>query len=61
MSDIYKGHESLADMVSTHIENWREALTKMKINSFDDDKGYWEHELKALKDIENAVNYDLSK
>lgn len=58
----FKGHPSLADMVSTHIHSWRDALKIAQSNSSPadpvegtDDRAYWEHELKALEDIENAV------
>lgn len=64
----YKGHKNLADMVVTHIENWRDALkiAREHANPPDtvegtDDRSYWEHELKALADIENAVNQELSE
>lgn len=64
----YKGHSSLADMVSTHIHNWRDALRIAHENANPpdhiegtDDKSYWEHELKALDDIENAVKQELNQ
>lgn len=64
----YKGHSNLADMISTHIHSWRDALKIARENANPpdreegtDDVSYWEHELKALDDIENAVKQELSK
>ncbi|WKV24541.1 hypothetical protein [Escherichia phage vB_EcoS_PJ16] len=64
----YKGHSNLADMISTHIENWRDALkiAREHANPPDivegtDDRLYWDHEIKALDDIENAVKQELRK
>jgi hypothetical protein len=57
MTEHYKGHASLADMVRTHIDEWREALAHMKVNPAYD-KAYIDHELKALAEIENACNVD---
>lgn len=54
---LFKGHTSLAEMVSTHIENWRLALTALKgCQVSSGDCAYLEHELKALREIEAAVN-----
>lgn len=58
----YKGHSSLAEMINTHIHNCRDALKIARENSpviGSDDRSYWEHELKALDDIENAVKQEL--
>lgn len=56
----YQGHSSLADMVSTHIDNWRYALkTLQKCQLSEADVSYFQHELKALADIEAAVNTEL--
>lgn len=57
MKADYKGHKNLAEMISTHIGNWRESLER--VASFDEDPSYYEHELKALNDIEAAVNAEL--
>lgn len=51
--NLFKGHSSLAEMVSTHIENWRTCLEM--VASFDEEPSYYQHELKALADIEAAV------
>jgi len=55
--DIYSGHGSLADMVSTHLHVWRGALQDAMEN--ESEKSFIEHELKALDDIEAAVKYEL--
>lgn len=65
MKADYKGHKNLAEMVSTHISVWRSALNSLKeeaiLGAFleCDDSAYYEHELKALNDIEAAVNAEL--
>ncbi len=60
MKADYKGHKSLADMVSTHIDVWREALTAMHEEStMPCDMSYYRHELKALADIEAAIKAEL--
>lgn len=57
----FKGHSSLADMINGHICVWRAALEAQKeeaiIGAFleVDDVTYYDHELKALREIENAV------
>lgn len=57
----YKGHKSLADMVSTHIGNWRKNLETLQFikETLGYDTSYIKHELKALQEIEDAVNEDL--
>lgn len=63
----YKGHSSLAEMIAGHIHAWRSALQAQKdeaiVGAFleTDDSAYYEHELKALEDIENAVKQELSE
>lgn len=53
----YKGHSNLADMISTHIHIYRDLLQKQRDEDFENHE-YWEHELKALADIEHAVNQE---
>src|ERR1700682_352355 len=53
-----KGHPSLADMISTHIHIWREALAHMLLTK-EYDSTYVEHEQKALDDIEKACAKEL--
>lgn len=60
MKADYKGHKNLADMVSTHIDVWREALTAMHEEStMPCDMSYYAHELKALSEIEAAIKAEL--
>lgn len=65
MKADYKGHNSLAEMISTHIHVWRSALESLKDEAIPgafletDDSAYYEHELKALAEIEAAVNAEL--
>lgn len=60
----FKGHDSLAEMVSTHIHNWRTALELEKKNhqlNFDQDNvDYMDHELSALADIEAACKIEIA-
>lgn len=55
----YLGHASLAEMVSTHINGWRDLLESECARN-NRERPYIDHELKALADIERAVNLDLS-
>ncbi len=55
----YKGHATLAEMVSGHIEVWRDALKHRLIDSDSADKLYIEHELKALEEIEKACEVEM--
>ncbi|HBO5516223.1 TPA: hypothetical protein L4559_005151 [Pseudomonas aeruginosa] len=56
-----KGHNSIADMVSTHIAVWREALTDtLMLKGDPDDRSFIEHELKALDDIEAALEFEMN-
>lgn len=66
MTDIYKGHKSFAEMVSTHISVWRDLIKENIEKSepaygdfHDDDRGYWEHELKALEEINEACKHEM--
>jgi hypothetical protein len=52
-----KGHDSLADMIAPHIEGWK-ILVRCCIEDAgdrDDEKSYYQHELKALEDIDQAL------
>lgn len=55
-----KGHKSLAEMVSTHIDIWREALAALLLNN-GYDHTHVEHELKALADIDNACKVEMAR
>lgn len=61
----FKGHKSLAEMVSTHIRNWRHALISeqgiYQRNGDDNNVDYIKHELSALDDIESAVTTMIAK
>lgn len=60
--EVYKGHNTLADMISAHIHVWRSALNDRKGECFSEsDREYYDHELKALADIEAAVNAELGE
>jgi hypothetical protein len=60
-NDHLKGHISFADMVSTHIAVWREALTDtLMLKGDPDDRSFIEHELKALDDIEAALEVEMN-
>lgn len=58
MKADYKGHKNLADMVSTHIDVWRNLLQDEHDRNYSE-MGYYKHELKALADIEAAINAEL--
>lgn len=53
------GHSSLAEMVSTHIHTWREALGALFLNKAYD-RSYIEYEQKALAAIENACKVEMA-
>lgn len=60
IKSLYGGHMNLAEMVKTHIDNWRNALESIKkVQLSESDCSYIDHELRALRDIENAVNSEL--
>lgn len=54
----YCGHDSLADMVSTHIHVWR-TLLQDEIEINESETPFINHELNALADIEGAIKFDL--
>jgi len=56
----YKGHESLAEMLVTHLDNYRRALKFQRGHANDaDDRAWFDHELAALLDIEKACRADI--
>lgn len=58
----YKGHDSLAEMVSTHVAVWLKALEAQKTAALDnDDRSYFDHEITALSDIKIACDRELGK
>lgn len=58
--DIYKGHPNLADMVSTHVDSLIQILERVKAEDTEDDTGYIDHEIGALRDIQNAIRQELN-
>lgn len=58
--DIYKGHPNLADMVSTHVDSLINILERVKAEDTEDDTGYIDHEIGALRDIQNAIRQELN-
>lgn len=56
----YCGHDSLADMVSTHIHVWR-TLLQDEIERNESETPFINHELNALADIEGAIKFDLEQ
>ena len=58
----YKGHGSLAEMISGHIHSYRSALKFKRGHAKDsDDRSYVDHQLSALDDIEAACKAELAK
>lgn len=59
----YKGHNSLAEMISNHLRNYRVGLLTLEAAATaqgdTDNASYWQHEIKALGEIEHAVSIDL--
>ena len=56
----YKGHSNLAEMLVTHLGNYRRALQFQRGHAKDaDDRAWYDHELATLLDIEAACNADL--
>ncbi|WP_153785292.1 hypothetical protein [Pseudomonas sp. EMN2] len=56
----YKGHENLAEMLVTHLDNYRRALKFQRGHAKDaDDRAWYDHELSALLDIEAACRADI--
>lgn len=62
-NDVHlKGHFSLAEMVSGHIEVWRGALTDcLMIKGADEDRLHIQQELQALDDVESALIVELQQ
>lgn len=58
--DIYKGHPNLADMVSTHVNSLINILERVKAEDTEDDTDYIDHEISALRDIQNAIRQELN-
>lgn len=60
----YKGHANLAEMIKGHIRNWRECLQEKQqaacVKLDRDDASYWDHELKALDEIEAAALAEIA-
>lgn len=52
----FAGHTSLADMIVRHIPYWRTGLKVIRGGKALDDRDFYDHELRALDDIEKAVN-----
>lgn len=52
----FRGHSSLAEMISTHIQAWRDALKTQMIDQRD--TAFLKHELKALEEIEKACKIE---
>jgi hypothetical protein len=55
----YQGHKSLAEMVSTHISAFRSLISRAHMDK-GMDRAYVDHELFALKAIDEACNIDLA-
>lgn len=56
----YKGHANLAEMLVTHLDNYRRALKFQRGHAKDaDDRSWYDHELAALLDIEAACRADI--
>lgn len=53
--DIYKGHSNLADMMSTHVDSLITILERVAAEDVEEDTGYLNHEIRALRDIKAAV------
>lgn len=59
-SDIYAGHENLADMVIGHISSVIHLIRIAKDNSPEkDDALFCDHEIKAMQEISAACEYEL--
>lgn len=57
-----KGHASLADMILGHTIVYRSCLEMGVFKATDDDdKHYWNHELKALAEIEAACAVEIQR
>lgn len=58
--DIYKGHPSLADMMSTHVGSLITILERVAAEDVEEDTGYLYHEIRALRDIKAAIEAEKS-
>ena len=59
--DIYKGHPNLADMMSTHVDSLITILERVAAEDVEEDTGYLNHEIRALRDIKAAIEAEKSK
>lgn len=58
--DIYKGHPNLADMMSTHVDSLITILERVAAEDVEEDTGYLNHEIRALRDIKAAIEAEKS-
>ncbi len=58
--DIYKGHSNLADMMSTHVDSLITILERVAAEDVEEDTGYLNHEIRALRDIKAAIEAEKS-
>lgn len=58
---VYKGHESLADMMSTHVDSLIQILERVAAEDVEEDTGYLNHEIRALRDIKAAIEAEKSQ
>jgi len=58
--DIYKGHPNLADMMSTHVDSLIRILERVAAEDVEEDTGYLNHEIRALRDIKAAIEAEKS-
>ena len=59
--DIYKGHPNLADMMSTHVDSLITILERVAAEDVEEDTGYLNHEIRALRDIKAAIEVEKSQ
>ncbi len=57
----YKGHDSLADMMSTHVDSLITILERVAAEDIEEDTGYLNHEIRALRDIKAAIEMEKSQ
>lgn len=61
-TEQFKALEFLRDELRTHIDSFRDGLEcAAKLDENPDNRAYWKHEVKALGDIEAALNKTLNK
>lgn len=53
--DIYKGHHNLAEMMTTHVDSLITILERVAKEDVEEDTGYLNHEIRALRDIKAAI------